>query len=133
MEDSLSQFMPLLQEQTGAQLVSMLIPFGLIILVFYFLIIRPQNKKQKETQAMLSSIKKNDKVVTIGGLRGVVHAVKDDAIVLRVDDEVKIEFNKSAIASVIRPQVSKDGSKDAPEDSRQAKAGGSEDTSKSSN
>ena len=125
----MSQFMPLLQEQTGAQLVSMLVPFGLIILVFYFLIIRPQNKKQKETQAMLSSIKKNDRVVTIGGIRGTVHAVRDDAIVLKVDDEVKIEFNKSAIASVIRPQVSKDGSKEAPE----TRASGSEDTSKSSN
>lgn len=125
----MSQFMPLLQEQTGAQLVSMLVPFGLIILVFYFLIIRPQNKKQKETQAMLASIKKNDRVVTIGGIRGTVHAVRDDAIVLKVDDEVKMEFNKSAIASVIRPQVSKDGSKEAPE----SKANGSEDTSKSSN
>jgi preprotein translocase subunit YajC len=116
--------MPLLQEQTGAQLVSMLIPFGLIILVFYFLIIRPQNKKQKETQAMLASVKKNDRVVTIGGIRGTVHAVRDDAIVLKVDDEVKIEFNKTAIASVIRPQVSKDAPKES---------SGTEDTSKSSN
>jgi len=125
--------MPILQEQTGTQLVSMLIPFGLIILVFYFLIIRPQNKKQRETKEMLSAIKKNDRVVTIGGLRGTVHAIRDDAIVLRVDDEVKIEFNKTAIASVIRPQVSKNGSKEAPEGAKEAKSSEPEDKSKASN
>ncbi len=132
MEESLFQFMPILQDGAGAgQLVSMLIPFGLIILVFYFLIIRPQNKKQKETQAMLASIKKNDRVVTIGGLRGTVQAVRDDAIVLKVDEDVKIEFNKSAIASVIRPQVSKNGSKEASEDAKEAKPSEPEDRSKS--
>lgn len=94
------EFLPLLQAEMGGQLFSMLIPFGLIILVFYFLIIRPQNKKQKETQAMLSSLKKNDRVTTIGGIRGTVQAVKDDSVVLKVDDAVKMEFNKSAIASV---------------------------------
>ncbi len=131
MEESLSQFMPILQEQTGAQLVSMLIPFGLIILVFYFLIIRPQNKKQKETQSMLASIKKNDRVVTVGGMRGTVAAVRDDAIVLKVDDEVKIEFNKSAIASVIRPQAPKNGSKETSEGANQANPSEPEDKSKS--
>ena len=127
------QFMPILQDGAGAgQLVSMLIPFGLIILVFYFLIIRPQNKKQKDTQAMLSSIKKNDRVVTIGGMRGTVQAVRDDAIVLKVDEDVKIEFNKSAIASVIRPQASKNGSKEAPSDEAgEAKQSEPEDKSKS--
>jgi preprotein translocase subunit YajC len=84
----------------GGQLFSMLIPFGLIILVFYFLIIRPQNKKQKETQAMLASLRKNDRVTTIGGIRGVVQAVKDDTVVVKVDDNVKLELNKSAISAV---------------------------------
>lgn len=125
--------MPLLQDQTGGQLVSMLIPFGLIILVFYFLIIRPQNKKQRETREMLASVKKNDRVVTIGGLRGTVHAIKDDAIVLRVDDEVKIEFNKTAIASVIRPQAAKNGSREASEGAKEARSNEPEDKSKSPN
>ena len=124
--------MPILQDGAGTgQLVSMLIPFALIILVFYFLIIRPQNKKQKETQSMLASIKKNDRVVTIGGMRGTVQAVRDDAIVLKVDEDVKIEFNKSAIASVIRPQVSKNGSRDASEDVKETKPSETEDKSKS--
>ena len=132
MEESLSQFMPLLQDQSGGQLVSMLIPFGLIILVFYFLIIRPQNKKQKETKSMLESIKKNDRVVTIGGMRGTVHAIRDDAVVLKVDEDVKIEFNKSAIASVIRPQVSKNGSREVADNAKDAKPSEPEDTPKSS-
>jgi preprotein translocase subunit YajC len=114
--------MPILQaEQTGAQLVSMLVPFGLIILVFYFLIIRPQNKKQKETKAMLEAVKRGDRVVTIGGIRGDVHQVKEDAVILRVDDEVKIEFNKSAIASVLKPQAAKNepkGESDSAEQSQ---------------
>ena len=96
----MSGFLPLLQEPMGGQLFSMLIPFGLIILVFYFLIIRPQNKKQKETQAMLSSIRKNDRVTTIGGIRGVVQAVKDDTVIIKVDDNVKLEFSKSAVSAV---------------------------------
>ena len=76
-------------------------PFILIIAIFYFLIIRPQNKKQKETQRMLSELKKGDKVVTVGGVHGTIASVRDNSLVLKVDDNVKIEFNRSAVASVI--------------------------------
>ena len=75
-------------------------PFILIIAIFYFLIIRPQNKKQKETQRMLSALKKGDRVVTIGGVHGTIAAVKDGSVVLKGDDNVKIEFTRSAVASV---------------------------------
>ncbi|MDR2659782.1 MAG: preprotein translocase subunit YajC [Spirochaetaceae bacterium] len=75
-------------------------PFILIIAIFYFLIIRPQNKKQKETQKMLSELKKGDKVVSIGGIHGTIAAVKDSSILLKVDDNVKIELSRNAIASV---------------------------------
>jgi preprotein translocase subunit YajC len=77
------------------------VTFGLIILVFYFLVLRPQNKKQKETQKMLAAVKKGDRVVTIGGIRAVVASVKEDAVVLKVDDNTKIEFSKSAISQVL--------------------------------
>ena len=97
----------------------MIIPFALIILVFYFLIIRPQNKKQKDSQAMIQALKKNDKVVTAGGIRGTVVAVKDDSIVLRVDDNVKLEFNKSAVSSVL--EVQGDSSKSADEPKKNGK------------
>jgi preprotein translocase subunit YajC len=76
------------------------VPFIAIIAIFYFLIIRPQNKKQKETQRMLGALKKGDKVVTIGGIHGVIQTVRDQSIILKVDDNVKLEFNRSAISNV---------------------------------
>ena len=93
----------------GTQLVTMLVTFGLIIVVFYFLVIRPQNRKQKEAKRMLESIRKGDRVVTVGGMHGFVESVKDDAVVLKVDDNVKLKFNKSAISTVLeRRDVSGD-------------------------
>jgi preprotein translocase subunit YajC len=83
---------------TGS-MVSTLVTFGLVFVIFYFLIIRPQNKKQKETKRMIEAVKKGDKVVTAGGLHAVVYAVKETTIVLKVD-ETKMEFSKSAIAAV---------------------------------
>lgn len=83
------------------QMLSTLVTFGLVFVIFYFLIIRPQNKKQKEAQKMISGVKKGDKVVTIGGVHGIVHAVKDATVVIRVDDETRIEFSKSALATVV--------------------------------
>jgi preprotein translocase subunit YajC len=62
--------------------------------------IRPQNKKAKETQAMLDAMKKGDKVVTIGGIHGTVSQVKEKTVIVKVDDGTKLEFNRSAIATV---------------------------------
>ncbi|MDR3174310.1 MAG: preprotein translocase subunit YajC [Treponema sp.] len=75
-------------------------PFIAIIAIFYFLIIRPQNKKQKETQRMIDALKKGDRVVTIGGIHGIIQTVRDHSVILKVDDNVKLEFNRSAISSV---------------------------------
>jgi preprotein translocase subunit YajC len=85
----------------GTQLITMLVTFGLIIVVFYFLVIRPQNKKKKDAAKMLESMKRGDRVVTIGGMHGYVDSVKDDAVVLKVDDNVKIRFSKSAVSQVL--------------------------------
>jgi len=79
----------------------MLIVFAVIIVIFYFLIIRPQRKKQKDTQNMLANIRKGARVSTVGGIRGVVHSVKESTVVLKVDENTKIEFNKSAIGTVL--------------------------------
>ena len=76
------------------------LPFVAIIAIFYFLIIRPQNKKQKETQKMLSALKKGDRIVTIGGIHGMIQSVKEQSVIVKVDDSVKIEFSRSAISSV---------------------------------
>lgn len=83
------------------QMMTTFVTFGLVILIFYFLIIRPQNKKQKETKKMLEALKKGDKVVSIGGIRGTVISVKEQAVVVKVDDATKLEFTKSAISSVL--------------------------------
>ncbi len=97
------RYLPLLQQQgaAGGQMVTMIITFGLIIAIFYFLVIRPQNRKQREAKAMMESLRKGDKVATIGGIRGIVTAVKDQTVTLKVDENTKIEFNKGAIASIL--------------------------------
>jgi preprotein translocase subunit YajC len=74
--------------------------------VLYFLMIAPNQKKQKKWQEMLGQLKSGDRVTTNGGIRGTVLSVKDDVVVLRVQpDGVKLEFIKSAIASVTTPDV----------------------------
>ena len=87
------------QAGTGSLLISML-PILLIFVIFYFFIIRPQNKKQKETDKMIAALKKGDKVVTIGGIHGTVAQTKEKTIIVKVDDNARIEFSRSAIASV---------------------------------
>ena len=80
--------------------LTMLLPL-LLIPVLYLVMIRPQQKKQKEWQTMLASIKTGDRVTTAGGIRGIIISVKDDAYVIRVaPDNIKLEVSKSAIASV---------------------------------
>ena len=71
------------------------------IAVIYFMMIAPNQKKQKKWQEMLSQLKNGDKVTTNGGIRGVVISVKDDAVQLRIaPDNIKLEFVKNSIASV---------------------------------
>jgi preprotein translocase subunit YajC len=86
--------------QAGPMNLMSFLPFVAIIAIFYFLIIRPQNKKQKETQKMLSALKKGDKIVTIGGVHGTIQSVKESSVIVRVDDNTKIEFSRSAISTV---------------------------------
>ena len=96
---------------TGSLLVSML-PIFLIFVIFYFFIIRPQNKKQKETDKMIAALKKGDKVVTIGGIHGTVAQTKEKTVIIKVDDNTKIEFTRSAISSVILQKEEKADKKD---------------------
>ena len=86
-------------DQQGSIMMTVM-PFILIIAIFYFFIIRPQNKKQKETQKMIDALKKGDKVVTIGGIHGVVASTKEKTVIVKVDDNTKIEFSRSAISGV---------------------------------
>lgn len=89
----------------SGSMATTLLTFGAVFAIFYFLIIRPQNKRQKETKQMLAALKKGDRVVTIGGIRGIIFSLKDDTVVLKVDDDTKIQFSRSAISSVVDKKV----------------------------
>ena len=84
------------------QMLHMFAILAITIGIFYFMIIRPQQKKQKETDAMLQAISKGDRVLTSGGVFGTVVGKKtDDVIVLKVADDVKMEFSKASIVRVL--------------------------------
>jgi preprotein translocase subunit YajC len=76
--------------------------FVAIFLIFYFLIIRPQQKRAREHQKLIESLKKGDKVITSSGIHGKVVGLDDRTVLLEVDDGVKIKFEKAAIAVVNR-------------------------------
>lgn len=78
------------------------LPLIIIAVLFYFLLIRPQQKKQKEHQKLVSSVKTGDKVVTNAGIHGIVSNVKEATILLKVADNVKIEMDKAAVVTVIK-------------------------------
>ncbi|MCZ8519055.1 MULTISPECIES: preprotein translocase subunit YajC [Paenibacillus] len=75
-------------------------PLVLMFVVLYFLLIRPQQKRQKSRNMLLGNLKKGDKVVTIGGLHGTILELTDDTVILRVNDVTKMTFERSAINSV---------------------------------
>lgn len=79
----------------------MIWPFILMFAVFYFLLIRPQQKKQKQRNLLLSQLKKGDKITTIGGLHGTIVELSDDTAVVRVNDTTRMTFERSAINAVV--------------------------------
>ena len=112
---------PFLQVSSSQSSVFMpIITFGLVFVIFYFFIIRPQNKKQKDTQKMISAVKKGDKIITIGGVHGEVTATKETTVIVKVDDNCKLEFSRSAIASVVVDEKSVKAEKAAEKDAEKA-------------
>ena len=92
--------MNFLTATAGTGMGSTLIMMVLMIAIFYFMLIRPENKRKKEAEQMRSSVKKGDKITTIGGITGTVVDVKESRIVLETGaDQVRIEFEKCAISS----------------------------------
>ena len=86
-------------QQAGSPLVS-LMPIIIIFVIFYFLLIRPQRKSQEDHRKMVSGLKKNDEVITTGGVHGTIINVKENSVVLKIDDNVKVEVQKVAIATL---------------------------------
>ena len=92
----------------GVKQVAQLIPLILMFVLFYFLLIRPQQKRQKATRNMQSSLKKGDKVATIGGMHGTVDAIDDVTIVIKSPDGSKLTFDRGAIREITESAPSKD-------------------------
>ncbi|MFC4404002.1 preprotein translocase subunit YajC [Gracilibacillus xinjiangensis] len=82
------------------ELLISLAPLLVMVVIFYFLLIRPQQKKQKQVRQMQSDLKKGDKIVTIGGFHGTVHALDEDKIVLITDGGTKLTYDRSAVRDV---------------------------------
>ena len=85
----------------GGSMVSTFVMFGAIFLIFYFMIIRPQQKRAKEREKLLSSIEKGDKVITSGGVHGTVAGVEEKTILLQVTENVKLKIERSAITTIL--------------------------------
>jgi len=79
---------------------SIFIPMGIVLVIFYFLLIRPANKKQKALQEMINNLKNGDQIVTTGGLHGTVAGISEDIIQLKIAPNVKVEISRSAVAAL---------------------------------
>lgn len=77
----------------------------LLIIMFYFLLIRPQQRQRKEQAKRIAALEKGDKVVTTAGLHGIVHNVKDKTVLVKVAEATSLEFDKAAIASVVKRET----------------------------
>ncbi|NLG12430.1 MAG: preprotein translocase subunit YajC [Elusimicrobia bacterium] len=85
--------------------IGAVLPLILILFVFYFLLIMPQQKKQKAHKKTLDELKEGDRIITIGGATGVISKIKDNIVTIEFKDGAKIEFIKNAISQVIKPQT----------------------------
>lgn len=84
----------------GSNILQILFPYAVIFGIFYFLVFQPQKKKEEEKKAMISAVKKNDQVVTNSGIYGTVVNVKEKTVVMRIDDNARMEIDKDVIAVV---------------------------------
>jgi preprotein translocase subunit YajC len=89
------------QGDSGSGITSTLIMFGLIFVIFYFMIVRPQQKRQKERQKMLDAIKKGDKIITAGGIHGTVVGVEEKAVLVQIADNVKVKVDRGSVSSIV--------------------------------
>lgn len=89
----------------GANPISAFMPLILIFIIFYFLLIRPQHKKQKEHQKMLSELQKGDKIITTGGIHGLIVNIKENILSIKIADNVRIDISRGNVAVVKREKT----------------------------
>jgi preprotein translocase subunit YajC len=87
--------------------IGFFVPFIFIFVIMYFVMIRPQKRRQEQQQKLIASIKTGDRVVTNGGIHGLISNVKETTVIVKVADNVKIEMEKSAITNVLKPETAK--------------------------
>ena len=102
--ESLPTFLLLAQSQGASSFLPLLLPWVLVMGIFYLLLIMPQQKRQKKLQEMLSDLKMGDKVITSGGNYGTVVGLEDNAVQLRIADQVKVKVSRAASAG-LQPEV----------------------------
>lgn len=93
-----------MQPNSNGGLLQLLPMFVLMFVIWYFVFIKPEQKKQKERKAMIDSLKKNDEIVTAGGIHGTIVNVKEKTFVIRVDENARIEIDKSFMGYVLKKQ-----------------------------
>ena len=93
----------------GAQsMLPTIVMVGAMLAIFYFLLIRPQQKQKQDRERMLSALKKGDRVVTSGGMHGTVTQLSEHTVTLRIDNQVKVEFDRGAVGRIVAGQGEKD-------------------------
>ncbi|MEE9168217.1 MAG: preprotein translocase subunit YajC [bacterium] len=101
----------IMQAEQGGNPIWAFMPFILIFLIIYFLMIRPQSKKQKETKRMISSLDKGDRIVTIGGIYGTIVGIKEKekeaTLLVKIADNVKVELARSSVARKLEKAAAK--------------------------
>ena len=90
------------EQDPRAAMLNMVVTFGILGVMFYFLLIRPQQKQRKEQENLLKNVKTGDKIVLNSGIFGIVTNVKDKTLMVKIADNVKVEVLKSAVGSVVQ-------------------------------
>jgi preprotein translocase subunit YajC len=98
----LAQAQPGPPPAAGPNPITSFIPLILIFIIMYFILFRPQMRRQKEQQKLVSALKTGDRVVTASGIHGLISNVKETTVILKVADNVKIEIEKSAVTNVVK-------------------------------
>ena len=93
---------------SGNAVLTQVVFFGAIFAIFYFLLIRPQQRQKKERERLLAAVKRGDKVVTTSGIHGTVTGLDDATVTLKVSDQVRLTFDRAAIGRVVEGQGDKD-------------------------
>ena len=98
------QYHPILAQAAadGGGMIGTVVMFGLIFVIFYFMIIRPQQKRQKERQKMLDALEKGDKILTSGGIYGTVVGIEEKVVLVQIADNVKVKVDRGSVGNVLK-------------------------------